>query len=327
METVTLTGDYFSIGSQYGNYLKNIDFTVPHTNSGSLAFANESFKILRRSIPELAEEIEGLGYSLKGNFKELLASVLTANVLADGRHTIFAAGKDMTNDNGVILARNYDKHKSLKSKNLRIRTEAFNAYRNIGNTDVLVGRQDGMNEKGLAVAGCDVPSKTVKPGIAPSLLIRAVLDRYSDVNEAANFLTEAKHARAFNYVLADKNGRFGVVEAAPESTNREILNEGSLVVTNHFRSRDMAGFEDVSKRSIDSISRASRVNKLVSSAKSKLDHDKGFEILADHKENVCGHAESIEFNTVWSNVFSPSKGIISTLEGHPCSSSYKRYKI
>jgi predicted choloylglycine hydrolase len=214
-----------------------------------------------------------------------------------------------------------------KGRYLRFKTQPKNAYGSIANSDIMVGREDGMNEKGLAIAGSEVASKTVKPGIMHTLLIRGVLDRCSNVDEAVELLTKAKHARAYNYVIADKSGKFAIVEATPEATNAKIFNEGTAVTTNHFQSKNMGEFEDASKRPSDTLSRSKRVYGLINSKKGLLDHKTALKILSDHKENVCGHTENVGFNTVWSTVFSPGEGVLTTSDGHPCNSPYKQYRI
>jgi predicted choloylglycine hydrolase len=93
----------------------------------------------------------------------------------------------------------------------------------------MVGREDGMNQTGLAIAGSEVPSKNVKPGIIYTLLIRGVLDRCSTVDEAVAILTKAKHARAMKNEIAHRSGKFAYVETTPHATKAKnrIYHEGS----------------------------------------------------------------------------------------------------
>ncbi len=327
MDTLPLSGDYFEMGHYYGSLLKSVGFVPPRANSANLRFASASFRDVRRFLPELAEEIEGIGFALKGNFRELLALVLTTNAISNGRCTVFAAGKGHTQNRNVVLARNYDKHYRHSGKYLRFKTVPKNALASIANTDIMVGREDGMNQAGLAIAGSEVPSKNVKPGIIHTLLIRGVLDRCSTVDEAVELLTKAKHARAMNYVIADRSGKFAYLEATSGATNAKVMKEGFVVATNHFQNRSMMDFEDVSQRQSDTFTRSKRVQSLIAGKKSLLDHNLALKFLSDHKENVCGHIESVGFNTVWSTVFSPADGIITTSDGHPCNSPYRQYRI
>lgn len=321
MRSLQLSGSYFDIGYNSGIALKGLGFVPRHANSVEVRFAHDCVKELKRSCPEMLEEMEGLGMALKCNYKDVLSMVLTDPALSEDHSTVFALGKDMASKRTAMLAGNYNRHYRHTGHPFRIRSSPKGAYSSIGNTDIPIGRHDGMNSKGLAISGSCVPGGQIKPGMAPSLLIRQALDRCATVDEAVELLSKAKHARQFNFVLADNAGRMALVEASPSSTNVKLYKEGVVVATNHFQSRKTMGGASTGN---DTVSRHRRVRGLITG---KVGEEGAFGVLSDHKGRICEHPGDSEFSTVWSSVFSTKDKTYSATEGNPCAAKRKTYRL
>jgi predicted choloylglycine hydrolase len=320
MQGLQLSGGYFDIGYKSGLALKELGFVPRHANSVEVRFAQECVPEIRKSFPEMLEEIEGLGFALKCNYKDVLSMVLTTPVISEDHSTVFASA-GLTKSSPALLAGNYNRHYRYTGHHLRIKAGPKGAYASIGNTDMAVGRQDGMNSEGLAVSGASVSGGQIKPGMGPALLVRQALDRCASVDEAARLLSGAKHARAFNFLLADGSGKVALVEASPRAVNVKLADTGTMVATNHFQSRRMAGG---SIPRDDTVSRHRRVLGLVPG---KVDAEAALKVLSDHKGRVCEHLNSSEFGTVWSGAFSTRDGTYVATEGNPCTGKRKSYKV
>jgi len=121
----------------------------------------------------------------------------------------------------------------------------------IGIADVM-GAMDGINEAGLSVALlADGESPHQEPSFGPQVglseqqVVRYLLDRCADVDEAKQALLLAKQYYAFlpcHYVVADRSGRSFVWEYSPGHNNEKIVDTdktqgGRMVCTNHLLHR------------------------------------------------------------------------------------------
>lgn len=321
MLNLQASGSYFDIGYSFGIAMKGMNFKPKHANSVESRFAVECVPEVKRSFPELMDEIEGMGFALKCNYKDVLAMVLTSPAIAENHSTVFAVAGGKSGK-GVLLAGNYNRHYRYSNEHFRIKITPKDANASIGNTDAPCGRRDGMNSKGLAVSGSSVHGGQIKAGIAPALLIRKVLDRCGNVDEAVGVLSSAKHARSFNFVVADSSGKTAMVEARPGASTIRFSESAPIISTNRFQSRSMLkGYANPVHD--DSAARHSRVKSLLSSG---MDIDAAFDVLSDHKQGLCEHTGSSEFSTVWSSVFSPKDRSGAVAAGNPCTAKRKFYK-
>ncbi len=320
MHGMRLSGSYFDIGFSCGKELRAAGFVVPHANSVDVRFAKDSMNEVRRVFPEVMEEIDGLGLGLKANYKDVMAMVLTNHVIHDDHSVAFAAGPGIVPGRKAVLARNYNRQPRRVGHDMSIKTSPKGALSSFANTDTPVVRQDGMNSEGLAIAGSCVPRGGVGVGMSPTLMMRAVLDTCKDVRSAMQLLSQAKHARDFNFVIADKSGTIAIVEAGPKHFDSRSFAKGLVVATNHFQS--VGG----QKGADDAISRHNRLKSLINGSKS-LSVDAAISALSDHKGTICEHGSESGFSTAWTSVFSTGRGKVVHLDGNPCTVERKEYEV
>ena len=99
---------------------------------------------------------------------------------------------------------------------------------------------DGMNEKGLVIADLmagddeETHQKTDKPDLTTTTVIRLLLDRAANVDEAIELLKQydmnSSIGAAHHFSIADKSGKSVVVEYV----NGEMLVAETNIVTNHY---------------------------------------------------------------------------------------------
>jgi len=121
----------------------------------------------------------------------------------------------------------------------------------VGIMDVM-GAMDGVNEAGLSVAlladnETPEPEPTGSPqvGLAEQQVVRYLLDRCADVDEAKEALLIAKHYYFFtpcHFLVADRYGRAFVWEHSPRRNREAVVDQdpgssGRLVCTNHLLHR------------------------------------------------------------------------------------------
>jgi len=316
-------GTYYEMGYNYGTILHEHGFTVPEQPSEKLEFSRKSEKEVRRIFPEVLEEIKGFADACQGSYEHLSALILGVGAFkVTLKCSVFAA----FNGSDVVFGRNYDFYYSFKKYTEGYLTCPNDGYWSVGHSDVFVGREDGVNEKGLAIAMTGIdglgPSK---PGVSFCLALRRVLDKCASVQEGVDFLLDTHFASANNYLLADKEGDMAVVEATPDRVRvrRPEKSNNFIACTNHFVLPEMLELENVKARCWDSVPRYTAIcNALKKKGKIGVKDD-AQEILSNHSGYVCSHQEKIKLGTLWSVVATLKQLQILRAEGHPCRTKYK----
>ena len=314
-----VSGTYYNMGFRYGSLLYRHGYRVPEVSSETLAFGRECEKEVKRIFPEVLDEIRGFAEACHASYEHLASFVFSIGTLKPTACSIFAT------DNGleIVFGRNYDFFYRFKRHSESFLTKPSEGYNSVGNCDIFIGREDGVNEKGLAVAMTWVAPKTVKPGINFILLTRYVLDKCQNVKEALKTLTEAHHVTANNYLLADKEGNVAVVEACAEKVRIRRTKDDFIVCTNHFVHDEMVDMEDQKERPSDSVLRYTTIDKALEENVGKIDIETAQRILSDHTGGVCSHKDDIQLGTLWSLIAGLKQLRIFLAEGHPCRAKYR----
>jgi predicted choloylglycine hydrolase len=132
-----------------------------------------------------------------------------------------------------VYGRNYD----YQPRNYGARfafVQPASSLASLGASELLTGRLDGMNERGLVIGLHRVRTSPRLPGFSCVVIVRMVLDQCATTADAVALLRRLPHAMAYNYSLLDADGVAAVVEAVPGSV---AARTGAwLACTNHFQS-------------------------------------------------------------------------------------------
>jgi predicted choloylglycine hydrolase len=205
-----LSGTYYKMGFKYGSILKRVGYKPPKFSEEKKKFAKECEKEVKRVFPEILEEFQGFAEGCGIPYDDLKTLILTIGAEKHASCSIFAASLP-----NPILGRNYNFYYEYKRHAETCLTMPTNAYWSIGNSTIFIGKEDGLNETGLAIAMSTVRIRTFNPGINWFIAVRAVLDKCSSVADAKKFLLNVKFSVGNNYLLIDKSGDMCVVEASP----------------------------------------------------------------------------------------------------------------
>jgi predicted choloylglycine hydrolase len=310
------------MGVKYGTALREHGFKLEELPGTMLTFAKVSEIEVKRVFPEILDEIHGFADASGTSYEHLLALILGVGAFKPPEAcSVFA----VSTGSHVLVGRNYDFYYRFKDHLESYFTKPSNGFSSIGDTDIFVGREDGVNEKGLAVAMAVVKSAEVRPGINFALLVRYILDKCASVREATNVLTSAHHVSAYNYLLADKEGDVAVVEACPTrvKVRKPYEKHAFLVCTNQFMHPDMYDLEKLGERPSDSMQRYVAISEKIQQLREKVTVREAQRILSDHAGLVCSHREEIQLDTLWSTVTTMKKPLMYRAEGHPCRTRYK----
>lgn len=173
------------MGHHYGTLLYKHGFRtsqlpnlLPKCNTDLIT---SSAKLTRQFYPEICEEMKGFAVGTNSNYKHLACFLLSIGITQLPPHcSCFAA----VTDEGVLFGRNHDYFKRFKkfSESSLIEPTGFNQF--VGQGDTFIGREDGVNNKGLAVGYTFVDGIASQLGLNFQLVIRGLLEKCSSVQDA-----------------------------------------------------------------------------------------------------------------------------------------------
>lgn len=217
LKLVKLQGSYFKIGVQQGEELLT---SVASENQEMLkkmtahSKYEKSEKWLEQISPSILEEIKGLAKGARMNIPNAIR-------LYSGYDMEFLTmGCTSFVSNGMYV-RNYDFSPDFYDSRL-VFMKPKDGYASVGFSQQIIGRLDGMNEKGLVVGLHFVNNEERKEGFMATTIVRILLDNCKNVEEAIELIEKIPHAYCYNYSMTDSSGKGVVVEAASNNIHINI---------------------------------------------------------------------------------------------------------
>jgi predicted choloylglycine hydrolase len=324
MYHVRIKGSYEAMGLKYGSMLYAHGFRVTVQPREKLDFAAESEPEVKRVFPEILEEIRGFAEGCHASYEDMAAFMMTIGAF---KPKSMCSSFAVRNGSAVIFGRNYDFYYSFAKFTESYLTVPQDSFISLGQSDIFIGREDGINENGLAVAMTGVSEKAVKPGVSFVLAVRMTLDKCANVKEATRKLLDMRPSTCNNFLLADCSGDMAVAESSPEEImiRKPEHDENFIVCTNHFILPEMQQYEDLGRRKTDNwdtIPRYSTISEDLRKTGSKANVEAGQLIMSDHKGYVCSHQNKM--GTLWSVVADLKNLKIFRAEGNPCRTKYRK---
>ncbi|HGH7176300.1 TPA: C45 family autoproteolytic acyltransferase/hydrolase [Bacillus wiedmannii] len=240
----SLKGSHYDIGKQQGEFVKNHPYLIPqfiqqeHLVSDN--YWTESRNILNQYCPGINEEIEGFCEVLKIPSKNMMYYYQTL-LKAGCSHCVVLPKK--TDSKHTYILRNYDL--SPKIDDMRFcSTHAEGTYAHSGFSTFYFGRTEGVNEHGLAVtfSACGQPvgnieglRKPLLSGLQCFAVIRVLLEKCKNVQEAKALIDEVPIASNINLIVADPldAARIEIFDGYKSITTIDEENHDFIVSTNH----------------------------------------------------------------------------------------------
>ena len=344
-----LKGSHYEMGVKRGKIFERGGRSFPLRLDGfQLAHGRESERILREFFPEVCEEIRGVAdtvgldymrfaswmlcmgccmYNLEQNIPVEVRgctafACVTNGKAKDGGHT----------ESRVLYGRNNDLPPYLrKGCKSEIYTPADGNIFQI-TTSSFINGEEGLNEHGLAVAMTFVMTdlKKIRPGFNSCFIVRYLLEKAKDTDQAISLLTELPIASNCNILLADKSGRMAVAECTPtikRIREAESFEGGRIVCTvNSFTSDEMRGYDDAGGNDYESHKRYKTVmdgfRKYMLCGRDPVEEAK--RLLLGEYGFICQYDEEPDFETVWSSVFDLRSLAVCRAEGDPRKKKFVR---
>ncbi|WP_404451699.1 C45 family peptidase [Virgibacillus necropolis] len=196
--------------------------------------------------PHLLDEIEGLADALEISYKE-------AASLFSGYDIPKLKGMGCSSVvNQEFAVRNYDFTPEIYDHRL-VFVQPKECFASVGHSLHVLGRHEGVNEKGLFLAFHFVNNDQTAKGLTASTIVRIVLDTCKSTEEAIELLKQLPHSWSYNFSIGDSLGRRAIVEITPfEVKIRSGVD--TLLCTNHFQHQDM-----VNKNRVDHTNSHKRI--------------------------------------------------------------------
>jgi predicted choloylglycine hydrolase len=328
MRIETLKGSHYEIGLQIGKNMREHGWDLPnHVKERNVQFAVETERKVRSMISGLLEEIDGIADGGGYPRNAILTLALTLGRIPGC--TALAVVSEQRESDKVIFARNYDGPPDCKEFTL-YKTYPENGLSHIGCCwDLLwwgVGREDGVNEAGLAIAVNGVHGVyNDKPGVWDHIPVRAVLDNCEDTREAVSVLRKIPHLFAKNFLVADAEGDIAIVEAAQQNVAVLHPNDRFGVITNHFTSKNMSRYNSPKLKMFKTEERLRNAEAWLQESNELIDTEGVKRLLTDVTDGVC--SDKTDFLTAWSWVTQCGKRSIELATGAPVKGDYKTYKF
>lgn len=195
----------------------------------------EEIKILfSNHAPHLLDELQGLADGLGITQKE-------AAILYSGYNMPRpkALGCSAYVDQ-FHYVRNYDFSPSLYDHCLSF-IAADEAYGSIGYNLQLLGRHDGVNEKGLAIGLHFVSNSGYRKGLSAWTVLRMALDTCETTQQVIDLFKQLPHAACYNFSVGDAKGTHAVIEVTPEKICVRTSTAG-LNCVNHFKHTNLMAY-------------------------------------------------------------------------------------
>lgn len=229
---VDLMGDSFELGLKQGEEIKTtqlitqLDFLENITAHSNPKKARE---LLKTFSPNLLEELGGLAKGLERELDTVIR-------FFSGYDVTFPSMGCTTFINKDYYVRNYDFSPETYDARL-VFSRPIGGYASVGFSQQVIGRLDGMNEKGLVVGLHFVNDEHKGEGFLATTIVRMLLEECSCIKEAIDFISRIPQGFCYNYSITDSSGEGVVVEAAPEK--QCVIFKSPLTCTNHFKSKDL----------------------------------------------------------------------------------------
>ncbi len=320
-------GTPLEMGRQLGLGLKQAGMKLGPPKPKVLRFARRCEELVAQHAPELLEELRGLAEASEQDYDAVLAVNLTAPF--DPQElpacTVLAVSPERSADGRPIVGRNYDFFYDVSGDvATTCWTYPTGHYAHVGDSDIWVGRDDGLNEAGLFVGIASIFLEGMQPGIVFWLVVRMLLDRCATVDEGLDLLHKVPHIGSWTYLLADRTGKAAAVETGMGGVEVRCPQDGLLVITNHPlcpRYVDEPAFVPA-----DSRPRYDRLHELLGGAR-KVNVEAVKQALRDHQGLVCSHGAHFpkrRFGTLWSAVGRPGERWLDIAAGNPCTTKCER---
>ncbi|KSU89079.1 MULTISPECIES: C45 family autoproteolytic acyltransferase/hydolase [Priestia] len=292
VEIIQGRGSYYNLGMLQGLLHKGTKLEENHLKRRKRSI--RSYEANQRQAktyydlfaPGLWSELEGLSEGLEWSLEDIV------HEYSGYQQNWDKTGCSALMQNGVYV-RNYDYHpKTYEGRFLLFQPDQ--GFASVGFGTRMIGRMDGMNEKGLVVGYHFVNRRRQTGGFICCTLARFILESCETTEEAIAVLERAPHRHAFNYSLYDRSGNAAVVEASGRGVR--VLRGATMACTNHFHEL----VEENRHHLVESTERLENIRNQIDQALSIRDsyqvfNDPAYGVFKEDYKNSAGTLHTVAY--------------------------------
>jgi predicted choloylglycine hydrolase len=328
-------GKHYEMGQKLGSIFSKAGarFSI-NLDDFQQEHGRRSGKILKDIFPEAAAEIKGITDSIGYNNEQFTSWMMCMGCCLDlhdeeSNEVRGCTAFSFESGGKYYHGRDNDLPPFLKKTSMSVYYAPENGSRFILNTSSFVNGEEGINEHGLVVAMTFVKPfvEEIRPGLNSVFLVRYLLEKCRNADEAINSLKNLPVASSCNIIITDKSGKMAVAECNPimmeiRQPLKSRKGESFIVTVNHFTSEKMwkhdAGNQDLFFSGTRYLNACNALRELDYSDPVELSAD----ILSGRHGFMCQYEKSLNFDTIWSSIFDISAGKIFRAEGNPKKTKY-----
>jgi hypothetical protein len=351
---LNLSGDPRSMGRQHGEQVADLRPKIQALMQVRLAalrqqgvdlspYLDEITQIWQQHAPATLEMLLGMAETLDLEWGEYfpytIAFYLTdrlKQIRQSEGCTTWAAGGNFTRDGAPLLAKNRDcppDHQPLQclARIQPVHGHPYLCLTSAGSPGVF---SSGINGAGLAVVDTYVSSSDIGAGIARYSLMMDLLEKFTNVQAAINYLHTRPHFGDGTVSLIDAKGDMAVFEIT-HSAQAVLQSDNDFIVsTNHFTT------PETRTRWVDSeppylrgnsLERRRQVENALRSARGQIDIPWSQALMARHGSAlnaICRHPEiDPQAVTISCVIFSPQRASLYVADGLPCQTQFELFQI
>lgn len=339
-----LTGTHYEVGQALGQWTLSRPDLLQRVILPPNAYPADKLRaievLLDRHCAGVNEEIQGFADALKITPDQ--AMYYAASYVERGCSAM-AALPSRTANGHALMARNYDFTDEIEELCFAY-TDIDGAFRHVGSLLNLFGRCDGMNEHGLAVCitsnGIPVGNfeggrKAGVTGFMFWAVVRSILEQCATVDEAVAWAMDAPIGFNINLMLADGEGRIGLLQCMDGHKGFRVLEENGsegqtsqadhLAVTNHVVLDDVKPFE--TELLDNSVKRLAAIERLFDEHPTVAVDDLKTLLSTPYPDGLCCHYYPVFFGTLRSMVFDTTARSIEMTCGSPRANAWRRFAV
>jgi isopenicillin-N N-acyltransferase like protein len=351
---LNLSGEAHSIGRQHGEQVsdqRDLILDAMRTRLEELRKNNFDFsrhlteitQVWENFAPDTLEMLLGIAETLdlkwEDYFTYTISSYLTScikkNKKLEGCST-WAANSSVTRDGVPLIVKNRDynpDHRPLQCL-ARVRPAHGNSFLCLTSAGSPGVFSSGVNDSGLAAVDTFISSTDIGPGIARYSLMMDILQHFSTVKEAVEYLPNRPHFGDGSVTVLDAQGDMAVFEIAHSVQAVRRSDCGFIASTNHFtmpETRPLWVDREPAHLVGNTQSRLKTIENALQSAKGKVDVSWAQALMGFHGDDLsdlCRHARlDPTAVTISCVILLPGKASMYVANGYPCQTPFEYFKV
>lgn len=309
---ITVEGTSYEVGKILGQLIiakadsfRNIATNFHEKGKDVRIHIEKAIEYFDRYCPGINDEIKGVADTLGASVEQIIYYINTYK--SKGGCSQMAVLPGITTNGHVYAARNYD-YRPEESDLCLTTTKVKGKASHIGFSELIFGRDDGINEHGLFISMSNAAPGITSDSIGVDFwaVIRSVLDNCKNVEEAIEQILSMPTSCYTNFIVADRNSQAALIEVAGcDKRIHKINNKNSkkyLCATNHFISDEMLYHDN--SRYWDSVARYTAMELGINEAIPRVSKGVLKGVLTDLMPfGTCCHYYTGGLGTLWSVIY------------------------